>query len=296
MTERIAPAPAAPRPRLSPPVRGILLMVVSTLCFGMMHASIRVMPGTLHGFEKAFFRNLFGVLVLLPWFMRLGMAPLRTQRFRLHAVRGVFNAGSTLLFFAGISLTPLAQVAAIGFTAPLFATILAVFVLKEPSRLRRWIVMACGLAGTLILLRPGFRDLGTGPLLLLGAAVLWAFALVDIRVLSRTDSSITITLYMSVFLTPLTLLASLPVWQWPMGVEWVWLVGIGLLGNLGQIALSQSLKEAEASVVLPFDFLKLIWGTLFGYLAFTEIPDLWTWVGGLAIFASTTYLTVRESR
>ncbi len=296
MTERIAPAPPAARPRLSPPVRGILLMVVSTLCFGMMHASIRVMPGTLHGFEKAFFRNLFGVLVLLPWFMRLGMAPLRTQRFRLHAMRGVFNAGSTLLFFAGISLTPLAQVAAIGFTAPLFATILAVFVLKEPSRLRRWIVMACGLAGTLILLRPGFRDLGTGPLLLLGAAVLWAFALVDIRVLSRTDSSITITLYMSVFLTPLTLLASLPVWQWPMGVEWVWLVGIGLLGNLGQIALSQSLKEAEASVVLPFDFLKLIWGTLFGYLAFTEIPDLWTWVGGLAIFASTTYLTVRESR
>jgi drug/metabolite transporter (DMT)-like permease len=76
----------------------------------------------------------------------------------------------------------------------------------------------------------------------------------------------------------------------------VWLLGIGLLGNLGQISLGESLKEAEASIVLPFDFLKLIWGAVYGYLAFAEVPDAWVWVGGFIIFTSTTYLTVRESR
>lgn len=281
---------------LPAPLRGILLMVFSTLCFGAMHAAIRVMPGTLHGFEKAFFRNLFGLIVLLPWFARQGLEPFRTQRFGMHALRGVLNATSMLMFFVGVTLTPLAEVAAIGFTSPLFATALAVFVLKEPSHLRRWMVMGCGFAGMLILLRPGFQEIGRGPLLLLGAAALWSVSLIVIRVLSRTESSISITAYMTLFLTPLAGIAAIPFWQWPQGVEWVWLVAIGLLGNFGQIALSQSLKDAEASIVLPFDFLKLIWGALFGYLAFAEVPDVWVWMGGGIIFFSTTYLTVRESR
>jgi drug/metabolite transporter (DMT)-like permease len=281
---------------MPPPLRGILLMVFSTLCFGTMHASIRVMPGTLHGFEKAFFRNLFGLFVLLPWFMRSGFGPLRTGRLGMHALRGVLNGTSMLMFFVGVTLTPLAEVAAIGFTAPLFATMLTVFVLKEPSHVRRWIVMGCGFAGMLILLRPGMQEIGRGPLLLLGAAVLWSVSLLVIRVLSRTESSITITAHMAIFLTPIAGIAAVPVWQWPHGSEWAWLLGMGLLGNFGQIALGQSLKEAEASVVLPFDFLKLIWGAAFGYLAFTEIPDVWVWVGGFVIFASTTYLTVREAR
>jgi drug/metabolite transporter (DMT)-like permease len=281
---------------LPAPLKGMLIMVFSTICFGLMHASIRIMPGTLHGFEKAFFRNFLGALFLLPWFFRHGLAPLRTRHLGLHALRGVLNAISMLMFFVGVTMTPLAEVAAIGFTAPLFATVMAVFVLREPSHLRRWLVMGCGFAGMLILLRPGIQAVGTGQLLLVGAALLWSVALICIRVLSRTDSSLTITVYMAVFLSPIAGIASIPVWQWPHGIEWAWLFFIGLMGNLGQMSLSQALKEAEASVVLPFDFLKLIWGALYGYLAFTEIPDLWTWVGGIVIFASTTYLTVRESR
>jgi drug/metabolite transporter (DMT)-like permease len=274
----------------------MLLMALSTLCFGVMHASVRIMPKGLHGFEVAFFRNLFGMLVLVPWFVRLGAAPLRTQKIGLHALRGLLNTSSTLLFFVGVTLTPLAQVAAIGFTSPLFASFLAVFVLREPSRISRWLAMAVGFAGTVIVLRPGTEAFGTGPLLLLGAAVLWALSLIDIKVLSRTDSSITITTYMTIFLTPLSGIAALTVWQWPTWHQTAWLLLIGVLGNVGQVTLTQALKETDASLVLPLDFLKLIWGSVLGFLAFTEIPDGWTWLGGTVIFASTTYLTVRASR
>lgn len=153
-----------------------------------------------------------------------------------------------------------------------------------------------GFLGALVIIRPGFEALSLGTLLVIFSSVVWSSAMLVIKVLSRTDSSITITLYMALFLTPLSLLPALFVWRAPSLAELLLLAAIGALANLGHLAMAQAFHEAEATVVLPFDFTRLIWASVLGYLLFAETPDPWTWVGGVIIFASTTYIAFRESR
>ena len=276
--------------------RGMLFMLVSTVCFISMHLSIRLLGTDLHPFEIAFFRNFFGLFVILPVFLKSGFSLLRTRNLHLHAVRGGLNAVAMLAFFTSLTLAPLAQVTALGFTAPLFATIGAMLFLGEVVRLRRWTALIIGFIGALVILRPGMVEISLGPILVVFSSAVWACALLIIKRLSATDSSFTITAYMILFLTPLTGLAALPFWQWPTADQLVWLVAIGVLGTVAQTLMNQSLREADVSAVLPLEFCKLIWAALFGYFLLAEVPDLWTWLGGAMIFAGVAYIGIRESR
>ncbi len=276
--------------------RGILLMLLSTLGFSLMHALIRYVSADLHPLQIAFFRNAFGFLVILPWFLRYGLAPLRTQRLGLHAFRAVLNVAAMFAYFTALSLTPIAQVTALAFSAPIFAAMLGVLLLGEVVHLRRWSAIALGFAGTLIILRPGFETIDTGSWLTLLSAVLWASTLIVIRVLGRTESSVTITTYMTVFMTLLSVVPALLVWRDPGGEQWLLLVVIGVLGTLGQLAVAQSLKEAETGLVMPFDFCKLIWVAILGYIMFAEVPGPFVWLGGAVIFAASTYIAYRENQ
>jgi drug/metabolite transporter (DMT)-like permease len=278
----------------NPGLRGIGLMFIATFFFAAMHGSIRYVSATIHPFEIALFRNLFALVVVLPWFYRYGLAPLRTQRFGLHALRAAFNIMAMLSFFYALSITPLSEVTALGFTAPIFATVLAALVLREVVRARRWTAIAIGFLGTLIILRPGFEAIGTGQLLVLFSSMIWACALLVIKTLGRTDSSATIISYMALLMIPLSLVPALFVWQWPVGHEWGWLIAIGVLGGIGQFGMTEALRQADTAVVMPIDFFKLIWVAVIAYLAFAERPDLYTWVGGSVIFASTLYISYRE--
>ncbi len=282
--------------RLPGTTRGIVLMLLSTLGFSLMHALIRFVSAELHPVQIAFFRNLFGLVVFLPWFLRLGFAPLRTRRLKLHAVRAVLNVTAMFAFFTALSLTPIAQVTALGFTAPIFATLLAMLLLGEVVRLRRWAAIACGFLGALVLLRPGLIPLDAGSLLTLGAALLWGLTLIVIRVLGRSESSLTITSYMNILLTLLSFGPALLVWRTPGAQTLAWLLAIGVLGTLAQLAVAQSLREAETGVVMPFDFCKLIWVSALGYLLFGEVPDLFVWLGAVLIFAGATFIAYRESQ
>ena len=272
------------------------MMLLSTLGFSIMHALIRHLAGALDPIQIAFFRNFFGLVVFLPWFLRYGFAPLRTNQLKLHALRAVLNVCAMFAFFSALGMTPLARVTALGFTAPLFATLLSVVVLGEVIRLRRWTATICGFLGTLVILRPGFAEIDLGSLLSLFAALLWGCTLIVIKVLARTESSITITSYMNILLTLLSLVPALLVWRTPEGTQWLWLLAIGVLGTLSQVAITQSLKEADTGAVMPFDFCKLIWVAILGYLFFAEVPDLFVWLGGAIVFASATYIAIRESR
>jgi drug/metabolite transporter (DMT)-like permease len=276
----------------------MFLMVVATLCFTTMHAGVRHLTavGDLHPFEAAFFRNFFGLLALLPWFMRVRLAALRTQKLGLHALRASLQVVGMLCFFMALKLSPLAEVSALSFTAPLFASLGATLFLGEVMRLRRWSALMLGFVGALVIIRPGFEALSLGTSLVILSSVVWSGAMLVIKTLARTDSSVTITAYMALFLTPLSLLPALFVWRAPSLAELLVLAAVGAVANLGHLAMAQSFKEAEVTVVLPFDFTRLIWASVFGYLLFAEVPDLWTWAGGVVIFASTTYIAVRESR
>lgn len=295
--------PPAPRPDAvagapgalgSGALRGLALMFVSTFFFAAMHASIRHLSATIHPFEIAFFRSLFALAVVAPWFYREGLALLHTRRPGLHALRAVFNVFAMLSFFYALSITPLSEVTALGFTAPIFTTLLAALILGEVVRLRRWSAIMVGFVGTLVILRPGFAEVGLGQLLVLFSSLVWACALLVIKTLGRTDSSATIIAYMALFMMPLTLVPASFVWQWPDGNELFWLVLVGLLGGTGQLCMTEALRSADTAVVMPIDFCKLLWIAVIAYLAFGEVPDRYTWLGGAIIFASSVYIAYRE--
>jgi drug/metabolite transporter (DMT)-like permease len=272
------------------------LMAMATLFSAVMQASVRHLSSGLHSFEIAFFRNLLVLVILMPWFVRYGLTPLRSKKLHLHGLRGLLTTVTMLSMFTGLALTPLAQVTALFFTAPLFATVLAVFFLRETVRLRRWMAVLFGFAGTFVVLRPGLVVIDMGSLLVILASLTWGAALIVTKVLSRTDSAVSITVYMAIIMTPLSFVPALFVWEWPTWTQLGWLTVAAVAGTGNQMSVSQALREADTSVVMPMDFFRLIWAALLGYAFFAEVPDAFTWIGGTMIFASATYIAVRESK
>ena len=274
--------------------RGMVYMLACAFAFAAMNAVIRHVSTELHPLEIAFFRSFFGLLAFAPAFIRHGIEPLRTRRPAMHFLRGGVNVVSMTLFFMGISLLPLAKVAALGFSAPLFATVLAVALLREPIRARRITALVVGFTGTMIILRPGFGGMDLGAIFILGSTLGYAIGLIAIKSLTRTESSTTISIYAMVFTTPVTFLLALSVWQTPSMSQLAWMAVMGGIGSLAHLAFAEAVKEVDITAVMPLDFTKLIWSAIIGYLVFAEVPDAWTWVGGTVIFSAVIYIAYRE--
>ena len=269
-------------------------MCLSTVAFSIMHGLVRFVSEVLPPFQIAFFRNFFGLAFLLPLLMRSRFAVLRTKQMGLHALRGVINMAAMLMFFTALSISPIAKVTALGFTAPIFMAILSVLVLGERFRIYRWSAIFLGFVGMLIILRPGLVAIDTGALLVTGSAALWAVAMIIIKIQSRTESSLTIVAYMGIFLGVFSIAPALWVWQ-PFELQTLGLmVLIGLFGSIAQMAISESLKETDPTALMPFDFLKLIWTAMIGAWFFAEIPDMFTWIGATVIFSSGLFIAFRE--
>ncbi len=276
--------------------RAAALMFLSCIIFSITMSVIRHLSATIPPMELVFFRNFFGLLALAPLFLRTGLAPLRTKRFGLHALRGVTTLIAMTTFFTAITVVPLADAVALGFTTPLFVTIGAVIFLSETVRLRRWTATAIGFLGAMVVLRPGFAEVSVFSLLLLLSAAAVACSLIIIKILSRTESARSIIAYMGLLVTPTSLIPALFVWQWPSLEEFGWLVVLGTLATGGHLCVVRALALADATAVMPIDFTKLPITALIAYIAFSEVADVWTWVGAAVIFAASIYIAHRESR
>lgn len=275
-------------------LRGILWMLLSTVCLASMHTIISYVSDTVHPFVVVFFRLTFALIVVLPFFVKHGLQPLRTARLGMLILRGAVNFIAMVCFFTALSLAPIADITALSFTAPLFATLLAVILLGERLGWRRIVAIMLGFTGTVIVLRPGFEEIHTGYLLVLLSSTFWGACVIIIKSLSRTESAVTITTYMSLVMAPLALIPALFVWTTPSPMDFFWLVLLGLCGGCGQFCVSQALKNAETHVAMPFDYVRLIWVSITGFVFFDQIPDIFVWLGGTLIFGSTAYITVRE--
>ncbi len=277
-------------------VRGMGLVALSALSGTVANAMVRHLTLEMDSFEIAFFRALIGLILLSTLLVRFGLAPLKTRRLGLYAVRGVLVATSIVLFYKGLGLVPLAKATALNFSAPLFATVLAVIVLREPIRARRIAALAVGFVGMLVVLRPGWGPLAVGDLYIIASALVFSIIMILLKILARTESTLTMTLYAGIFMTPATLAVALPVWQTPTLTQLVWLLGVGAFSVLAQLLFVQGLRNTEVTAVTPVGFVRLLWAALIGYLFFAEIPDAWTWLGGFMIFVSVTYIAWRERR
>ncbi len=284
------------RTALPKSLRGALWMILAAFSFAGLTTVIREMSATMHPFELAFFRNLFGLLFMLPWFWRAGFGALKTERLAMHGFRSIIGLTAMLFWFSAIAMMPIAEATALSFTTPLFATIGAALFLGETVRARRWGATAAGFIGALVIVRPTGIDIGLASTLALVASACMAVAILSVKSLSRTDNPNTIVLFMGLLMTPMSLVPALYYWTAPEAVDYLWFLAVGLLATIGQISVARAYLSSDVSAVMPFDFSRLVFAAALGYLFFAEMPDTWTWVGAAIIFTATLYTAHRESR
>jgi drug/metabolite transporter (DMT)-like permease len=298
MIDRERPSPSlVPQPvsAAQRALRGIFLMVLASACIAGMHALVRQTTAEIHPFVIAFFRNLTVPIVLAPWLLKAGWTGLRPKRLDLHLWRSAIGVIALLSWFYALSLLPLAEATALNFTSTIFTTVGAALFLGERVRLHRWSAVLIGFAGVLIILQPGREAASLGGVLVLASSAFWAGSLLIAKMVTRHDSTLCVVAWTAVLTMLLSLVPALLVWQTPTLRQFALLLGIGTLGTIGYLFLTQALKEAEATIVLPLDFLRLLWATLFGYLMFGELLDLTTWIGAALIAASAAYIAFREA-
>ncbi len=276
-------------------VRGAVWMLLAALFFGLQGPIVRMAVVNLDPLVVAFVRSLFILLLMLPWILRNRATAMRTQRLSLQFVRAIMSmAGFVLLVVAQANLT-LAEVAAMTFTAPLFATIGAALFLHEIVRARRWTATFIGLAGVWIVLRPGFEAVEPLFVLPLASAVFIAASNLMIKSLSRSDSPNAIVAWLAIFSVPLTLVPALFVWSLPDLAALGWIFLLGLTGVGAHMSLTRSLAAADASAVLPYDYSRLVVTASVAFVAFGEVPPIWTWIGGAVIVSAVVYIAHREA-
>ncbi|ODP36859.1 DMT family transporter [Sphingomonas turrisvirgatae] len=276
---------------------GLRLLAVMMLTF--MGALIKLAEGRGAKLpELMLFRQLFAIPVVVSWVaLGSGLATLRTQRLGAHATRAALGLTGMAFTFGALLLLPLAEATAISFTVPIFATILSALVLKEPTGWHRWAAVAIGFAGVLIVTQPGSGHIPVfGALVGLTSALMISIIAIQLRQLGRTENAGTTVFWFSV-LSCIPLGIAYPLFAVTHdAATWALLIGIGVVGGMGQIAFTAALRFAPVSVVMPMDYSGLIWATLFGWLLFGALPDGWTFIGAPVIVASGLYIFWRERR
>ena len=280
---------------MSAPLMAISLMIISGLFFVLMHSAVKYLSEEVHIFEIAFFRCALVIFVLAPVIIQQGKTIFKTKQPKMQFLRIITNSVAMLCFFYGISTTPLAQLTTLGFTVPIFATILAVIFMKEKIRLRRTTALIIGFIGTIVVMRPDI-SIELGALLIIFSSFLWSICLIFIKKLTQTDSAVTISLYFGIGMIPATFILAFPVMEAIDMRQFTILVFIAITGTLAQTIMNTALKKGELALLLPFDFLRLIWSVLIGYVLFAEEPTFTLWIGGFLIIGSTTYIAWREAK
>lgn len=274
---------------------GAFWFILSCFAFASMWVMIRYAARHLHSFEIVFFRNALGLIFLLPMLLR-SPGLIRRDRLRLHLARATSGFLATMGTFYAVANAPLADVLAINYTAPLFGTLGAVLMLGERIRRRRVAALAVGFAGMLLVLRPGSVPLSAGIVAAIVSAVTTGYSIVAMRTLVGVDDSRAVAAWTFILTTLPSLVVALFVWTPPPQVVWPLLAGIGAMAAVGQLTLARAFSLAEASAVLPLDFVRFGLVTAAGVLLFGERYDLLTLAGGALILASTIYLAVREAQ
>jgi drug/metabolite transporter (DMT)-like permease len=267
---------------------GLMLLVA---IFGAFDAVIvRSVSPDVHPFVIGFTRSLFGLLVVLPWILSRP-AMLRSNYRYQHALRAALKLASLVAFFAAFALAPLADVTAIAFTAPIFVTAGAWIFLSEPPRGLRVLAVAVGFVGVLFVLRPGQGGISTGLMLALLGALLTAVIQLMLKPMSGRDSTETLVAWNLILTVPIALVPALLFWTAPTPGQWLLLAVQGALGALTMGLVTRAFSLAEASLIVPIDFLRLPIVAFLAFAIFGQTVPETTWIGGAVIFLATVIMT-----
>ena len=281
---------------LSGSARGVVWMTLAALFYACTYGVVRYLSQAIPVFEIVFFRSFLGVLLMLPWLARTGLGALRTQRMELYWARTGLNYFGMSCLMYGLANLALQDVTALMFTVPLFTVMFVALLLKEKVGLARWFALAVGFAGALVIIRPGIVELSLASIGVLATSAAYSLVNTSTKSLAQTDDSNLIVFYVFALMALVGIGPAIYVWVTPTAWQWPWIIAMGLFSSAATQCVTRSLAAADAGVVMPFNFLKLPFSVVIGFICFTEYPDLWTGIGAAIIFTSTFYISRREAR
>lgn len=304
------PAVSSPPPRPSSPIetvrrswgrvpaniRGACYVAVGGFLLIVMASLVKLLGKSLPAFEVLFVRFLAGLLVILPLVWKLGFRILRTKKIHLHATRGFVGFMGNLGFFFALVHVPLGDTVTIQFSRPLFTILVAALFLGEAVGLKRSFVTLVGFGGILMITRPFSEGFDPWALSALGGAFFGTLVVLTVKLLSRTEQSVTITFYSMAFMTLYAFIPAMATWQTPTWVELGLLVLTGAFSVTGQILFTHGVAVGETSYVMPFDYLRIVYSFVLGIVWFSEVPGIWSFAGAAVIIGSSIYLLRAESR
>lgn len=267
---------------------GFLLIIMASL--------VKHLGQSLPAFEVLFVRFLAGLIVILPLVWRMGFKIVYTGKIYLHATRGLVGFFGNMFFFFALIHIPLANTVTIQFSRPLFMIVIAALFLGEAVGLTRKVVTLLGFGGILLITQPFSGVFDPWTLSALGGAFFATLVVLTVKLLSRTEQTVTIMFYFALFTTLFAFIPAMLTWQTPTWTEVALLILTGTLGIIGQGLFTHGIGLGETSFVIPFDYLRIVYSFVFGIILFAEVPGLWSFAGAAVIIGSSVYLVRTESR
>lgn len=278
------------------PLHGVFWMVLTGLCFVGVAAVVKHMGGRVPAAQAAFLRYILGLVFLIPMIKPMLDEGLDAWGWKMFGLRGIVHSLGVTTWFFAMGILPVAEVTAMNYLVPVLVTIGAAVFLGERLAMRRIMAVVVAMIGVLIILRPGFREVGLAHLAMLFTASMFAAGYLIAKVMADRVSPTMVVGMLSITVTIGLAPMAIAVWETPLMTDVGWLFVVAALATAGHYTMTFAFREAPVTVTQPVTFLQLLWATLVGLLLFNEPLDGYVILGGVLIMASVIYITWREAQ
>ena len=275
-------------------IKAILLTLSASFFAVLMEALIRTAQYDSNVFTIGFLRFFFGLLIIFPYLFKNKFVTYKTKNLKFYIVRGLFNIPVMILGFGALVYIPFEQFKAMNFLSPIIVVLLSFLIFREKIFKYRILALVIGFLGTVIIIRPGYVEFNIGTIMVLVSLLFWSFIIILSKYVSKDDSPITMVSYQYTLMTFFALPLAIYFWETPSLFSILYVFIGAISGTILHLCLGLAYKYADLSVTQPIWFSGLIFGSAFGYFLFKEIPDLWTWIGGIVVFSSVLIITYNE--
>jgi drug/metabolite transporter (DMT)-like permease len=275
----------------------IIWAITSSFWISLMLCGVRYLSQDYNPSMIIFWRLLFGLVFMLPWLIKHGTKSLKTSNKKLYIIRAAIGVAGMLIWFQALTMLPLPQATALSFTSPIFSTILAIIILKEIPGIRRWTAIIIGFLGVIVIIRPGIEEFNNAALLVLLATSLWSLASILVKKLSHTESPYLVTFYMCFFMLPFSIILAMINWQDIVTSQHLlWFAFLGATSNLAHISMVKAFSKSDLTLIMPFDFMRLVFIGIMAYFFFGDITNIYDILGSAIIITSSIYIAYRETK
>ena len=275
-------------------IKAVLLTISASFFAVLMEALIKAAQYDSNVYTIGFFRFFFGFLIILPYLVTKKFNTYKTKNLKFYIIRGAFNIPVMILGFGALVYVPLEQFKAMHFLSPIIVVLLSFIIFREQIYRFRIFALIIGFLGMLIFVRPGYVDFNIGTIMILVSLTFWSFIIILSKFVSKDDSPITMVTYQYTLMTIFAFPLAIYFWQIPSLISILLVFIAAASGTILHLCLGLAYKYADLSVTQPIWFTGLIFGSGFGYFVFNEIPDFWTWIGGIVVFSSVLVITYFE--